>query len=102
MTQITFEEHLARQPKFNGNDYDHARDRERLTGQIKRVYDVMKSGARLTLQDIADLTGDPHASISAQLRHLRKTRFGGFTINKEHLGNGLYRYWMETTQQEKN
>ena len=26
------------------------------------------------------------------MRHLRKPRFGGHTIEREHLGGGLYRY----------
>jgi hypothetical protein len=42
---------------------------------------VVEGDAR-TLQEIADATGDPHASISAQLRHLRKPRFGAYAIDK--------------------
>lgn len=52
----------------------------------------MKDGYWRTLGWIADSTGDPEASISAQLRHLRKPRFGGHTVEREHLGNGLYQY----------
>ncbi|KKL56177.1 hypothetical protein LCGC14_2247980, partial [marine sediment metagenome] len=35
-----------------------------------------------TLCEIEDLTGDPPASISAQLRHLRKERFGAHTVER--------------------
>lgn len=78
--------------RFNGADYQPERDNDRLHGQLLRIFDCMKSGAWRTLPEIARLTGDPEASISAQLRHLRKPRFGGHTVNREYIGNGLYRY----------
>lgn len=78
--------------RFNGSDYRPERDDVRLTGQLLRVWGVMAGGAWRTLDEIATLTGDPAASVSAQLRHLRKPRFGGHTVEKEHRGNGLYLY----------
>jgi hypothetical protein len=36
----------------------------------------------LTLHELARLTGYGEASISAQLRHLRKVRYGGFLVHK--------------------
>jgi hypothetical protein len=36
----------------------------------------------LTLEELAKLTQYPPASISAQLRHLRKPEFGGFEVEK--------------------
>jgi hypothetical protein len=36
----------------------------------------------LTLDELARLTHYPPASISAQLRHLRKPEFGGFAVDK--------------------
>jgi hypothetical protein len=48
--------------------------------------DVMLSARQcetwLTLDELAKLTHYPPASISAQLRHLRKPRFGGFVVEK--------------------
>lgn len=79
-------------PHFNGPDYDHERDHERLSAQMERVWSCIKDGQSRTLRQISVATGDPEASISAQLRHLRKPRFGGHTINKEHLGDGLFSY----------
>ncbi len=64
---------------FNGPDYVEARDKQRLLNQRDRVFSVMADGVWRTLEDITRATGDPHASISAQLRHLRKPRFGGHT-----------------------
>jgi hypothetical protein len=78
--------------KFNGADYTPERDDVRLTGQILRIWDVVKDQEWRTLRQIADLTGDPEASVSAQLRHLRKPRFGGHTVEREYILNGLYKY----------
>lgn len=49
--------------------------------------DVMLSASQcdtwLTLDEIAMLTHYPPASISAQLRHLRKQEFGGYEVEKQ-------------------
>ncbi len=82
---------------FDGPDYDPKYDHDRLTGQILRVFTCMFSGRWMTLDEIACETGDPHASVSAQLRHLRKEKFGSHTVNKQIRGdrsNGLYEYQM--------
>lgn len=79
---------------FNGDDYQPARDKERLRGQILRVYSAIKDGRWRTLKQLSETTGDPEASVSAQLRHLRKPRFGGYEIVKRHVKNGLYEYRM--------
>jgi hypothetical protein len=78
---------------FDGSDYDPKYDRVRLTGQIQRVYDVIKTNKWFTLDEIHQLTGDPHASISAQLRHLRKERFGSHIIDKRPRGERIHGLW---------
>ena len=86
---------LRGEPKFIGSDYDDSHDHVRLSGQIKRVRDLMSDHAWRTLDEIAINTGDPQASVSAQLRHLRKPRFGGNTVDKRPRGNrsnGLFEY----------
>lgn len=83
---------LTTTPKFNGADYDAERDDVRLTGQLLRIWYVIKDCQWRTLDAIAEATGDPAPSISAQLRHLRKERFGGHQIDRRHVGNGLYEY----------
>ncbi len=55
----------------------------------------MRDGKWRTLDEIATFTGDPHASVSAQLRHLRKARFGGHKVEKRARGDrhcGLFEY----------
>ena len=44
--------------------------------------------AWLTLDELAHLTHYPQASISAQLRHLRKPQFGGFEVRKRQRASG--------------
>jgi hypothetical protein len=83
---------LFDQAVFSGVDYDESRDKDRLTGQIKRIYDLMRDGKWRTLKQIEDATGDPPASISGQLRNLRKSSFGSHTVDRKYLGDGLYAY----------
>lgn len=83
---------IKMETRFDGTDYVAERDNARLTGQILRVWECMASGQWRTLREIADITGDPEASVSAQLRHLRKERFGSHKVEREHVGKGLYKY----------
>lgn len=81
--------------RFNGPAYNAERDNARLVGQMLRVFELMKDGQYRTLREIAEATGDPEASISAQLRHLRKPRFGSHVVdrrNRGEAGNGLHEY----------
>lgn len=90
--QLTINDYLVMRPSFNGADYNRLEDRERLTGQILRIYNLMKDGQFRTLGQIEEVTGDPQASISAQLRNLRKPRFGGHTVERMNCGGGLFSY----------
>jgi len=75
-----------------GPAYVEERDGERIRRQHEVIRDLMLDGRWRTLADIATLTGYPESSISAQLRHLRKARFGSHRVGKEHRGGGLYVY----------
>lgn len=87
MTQGEFWDRHGR-PYFAGPDYDPALDDQRLGRQVGRVWLAIRDGEWRTLTRIRDRietdTGarDPEASISAQLRHLRKPRFGGYKIER--------------------
>lgn len=78
--------------EFNGADYQPARDSERLTAQFKSIFSLMKDGKWRSLALIEDNVKQPQASISAQLRHMRKEKFGSHTVNKRYIKNGLYEY----------
>jgi hypothetical protein len=79
-------------PGFDGPEYVPERDWQRLTTQLGRVWSCMRDGQWRTLKEIAENTGDPEASISAQLRHLRKPRFGSHTVDRKHVRGGLFKY----------
>ena len=81
--------------RFNGPDYTPSLDKKRLTKQHEVIKDLMLNGPWRTLQEIHLLTGFPESSISAQLRHLRKDRFGGYRVDKRRKGDrmsGLFEY----------
>jgi len=63
-------------------------DARRLRSQREIIRDVMLSAADcdtwLTLGELRALTRYGEASISAQLRHLRKAENGGFEVGKRH------------------
>lgn len=65
---------------------------ESLPNQIERIFHLMKDGTFRSLDEIHRITGDSTASISAQLRNLKKERFGRHTLNKVYCGEGLWKY----------
>lgn len=84
---------------FDGVTYDHIQDFNRLNGQLRVIFDLMSDGAWRTLSEIAERLSFPEASVSAQLRNLRKPRFGGFLVERRIRGErsyGLYEYRLET------
>jgi len=85
---------------FDGSTYSRERDGSRLTRQAERVKALMADGQWRTLAQISEATGDPQASVSARLRDLRKRRNGGHTVERRHLGDGLYEYRVAVNEQE--
>lgn len=85
MKQVSIEDYL-KTARYEGPV--NAADCARLEGQTRRIFDLMKDGTYRTLAEIENLTGYPQASISAQLRHLRKLRFGGNQVDKRRRDNG--------------
>jgi len=86
---------LFNQPEFDGAVYVPHYDKKRLTGQLERIFNLMKDGKFRTVNQIHDVLGYPQASISAQLRNLKKERYGGHGLEKQHVGdraNGLWEF----------
>jgi hypothetical protein len=67
-------------------------DARRLRSQREVIRDVMLAAAEsdtwLTLGELRALTRFGEASISAQLRHLRKSENGGYDVGKQRRGDG--------------
>jgi Fic family protein len=95
--QLTLD--FPRRSRTFGPAYSEAIDGPRLETQRDRLRAFML-GQRvwLTLHEIAAATGYPEASVSAQLRHLRKARFGGFEVNKRRrrADGGTWEYSLTT------
>jgi len=92
---------LFNQPDFSGSDYNPVLDKARLTGQIERIFNCMKDGEWRSLQEIESITGDGQASVSAQMRNLRKSKFGEHTVEKRRRGDrksGLFEYQLIVNQ----
>ena len=86
------------QRRFDGAGYQPQRDNPRLSKQYDRIFNLMKDGQWRTLNAIEKTTGDPAASVSAQLRHMRKERFGGHTVERRHVRDGLHQYRLKINE----
>lgn len=80
--------------RFDGPAYQPELDFERLNNQHERIKALMLDGRWRTLGQIAAVVNAPESSVSAQLRHLRKPRFGGYTVERQRVDGGLYAYRM--------
>ena len=83
---------------FDGATFDANRDGPRLSRQLRQAMAIMKDGQWRTLTDLAVAVGASHCSVSARLRDMRKARFGGHVVEREHLGGGVYRYRLVLNQ----
>lgn len=75
--------------------FDWAKDHARLERQMDKIREYMLGhGEWRTLGEIEQATGYPQASISAQLRHLRKPQFGCWEVarRRRHEDGGTYEY----------
>lgn len=84
-------------PQFDGADY-RPDDHPRLSTQYRRIWEYMADGDWYSLSDIAYYTGAPEASVSAQLRHMRKARFGANIVERERFPAGGYLYRLIPTE----
>ena len=67
-------------------------DYERLNAQMKKVYNVVKTGDWITLRELSDAVAAPEASVSARLRDFRKPNFGALKVERRRRDKGLYEY----------
>jgi hypothetical protein len=76
----------------DGATFEPKRDGPRLNAQAQDVFNFMADNCWHTLREIAEKTRHPEASVSARLRDFRKPKFGGFTVERRSIGNGLFQY----------
>jgi len=80
--------------KFDGKHFDAEKDQARLTAQMKGIYKVLQ-GAKvwMTVAEIEGETDYPQPSISAQLRNMRKAKFGSLDVRGRYRqGTRIFEY----------
>ena len=77
---------------FDGASYNPEKDHTRLTGQLLRVFDIMKDGQWRTLAQLVGLVGGSEAAVSARLRDLRKEKYGSHGVSRLRIEGGLWKY----------
>jgi predicted transcriptional regulator len=92
--------------RFEGAGVKTMDDHYRLLDQIDAIKALMIDGEWRTLQDIAKVTRYPTASISAQLRNLRKIGFGSHKVDKRRTsktgGTWIYRLTLNPKEAAEN
>lgn len=77
---------------FDGKTYEPERDYARLTGQLGRVFELMKDGEWRTIPQIVQQTRGSPQAISARLRDYRKPKYGGHTVERKFISAGVWAY----------
>ena len=88
-------ENITERHLFDGSDIVPEHDNIRLTGQLRNIFQLMRDSQWRTLREIEEVTGYGQASISAQLRNLKKERWGFNGLERQARGErsrGLWEY----------
>lgn len=86
---------VTEQPTFDFDGQTISEDPDapaRLTGQMLRVVECVRDGSWWTLPELARAAQGSEAAVSARLRDLRKQRWGSHTVERDYLGDGVWRY----------
>ena len=75
-------------------------DVPRLMSQREKIKTYLSTHQWYTLAEIEAYTGYPQASISAQMRHLRKPKFGRYQIAKRRRTPGTWEYRLLPREEE--
>lgn len=85
---------------FSGFTYRRELDEARLTNLLRKVLWCLLNGEWWTLAQLRTGCGGSEAGISARIRDLRKTKFGGLTIQhrrqETNSRSGLWQYRLAT------
>lgn len=86
---------------------DDAARQARLGNQYAAIFQLMSDGGWRSLDQISQAVQRdygvrcPPASVSAQLRHMRKGKFGGHVVDKRHVAHGLYLYQLKAARKQQ-
>ena len=85
---------MSRQTSTYGPEYVEELDGARIHKQMDTIREFMLSHwpKWFSLAEIEKALDYPQASISAQLRHLRKPKFGSYNVEKQRRSNGTWEY----------
>lgn len=86
---------LQLDPRFDGEAIEPGLDDARLGRQLAGVLAALSRGGWWTLAELTAVAGGSEAGVSARVRDLRKTRFGGHVIERRRRGDptrGLHEY----------
>src|SRR5262245_41773488 len=72
----------APEPDFDGETYDPALDRHRMTTQLGRVFERLTDGRWYHLETLMAFAQGSESGISARIRDLRKAKFGGWIVQR--------------------
>ena len=88
---------------FDGKTYEPTRDYVRLSGQLERVFELMKDGRWRALYEIKVAIGSgSEAAVSARLRDLRKQKYGAHTVERMNIENGWFKYRLIVNQETRH
>jgi hypothetical protein len=89
---MPFEHRVDSAIDFDGATYEASKDQQRLSRQLRGVYEAVRVPGWYTLRQLSEIAHASEASVSARLRDLRKDKFGGFTIERRRVSGGLFEY----------
>lgn len=93
MTEIDlFSWQPPKETAFGGETYEADQDYERLSLQLRKVFELMKDGRWRTIGEICEHCKYPQQSVSARLRDLRKEKYGAHTVERNRVSAGTYEY----------
>lgn len=99
---LTKEELEKPRATFDGAHYNVELDHERLTKQLNNVEAFMKDYKWHSVQEVAGSLHIPENSASAQIRNLRKLKYGAFLVDAVRIQpEGLFMYRMRKPNEQR-
>lgn len=98
---------MRTEPNFYGPGVETPEDETRLLTQVAFIREYMKDGSWRTLPEICQAyesgtgKGILETSASAQLRALRRSKHGGFIVDRRKAAEGLYQYRIRQATTQK-